>query len=436
MEIIALEVATVLVLVVLNGVFSMSELAVVSARRARLQPMADKGHLGARAAIELADEPRAFLSTVQIGITLVGILAGAFGGATISNLLAEQLARVPGLAGYAATISFLLVVLAITYLSIVLGELIPKSFALSAPEKIAIAVSRPMRLLSRAASPVVWLLSTPTSAVLRLFKVHASVEPPVTDEEIISLIDAGTKAGVFEKTEQDMFESVIHLGDQRVTTAMTPRTRVAWLDLDDPAETLKAMLAETPYSRLPVGRGRLDNIQGYVSAKGLLHQLAGGRDLDVLAAVRQPIYVPESVTVLELLETFRASATHLAVVVDEHGGVEGLVTMHDLLEVIVGEIERGPHAAADPRVTQGPDGSIVVDGRLPVEELAELIGAESLAEGGEGKYQTAAGFVLSRFSSFPRAGDRFRFGEQEFVVDTMDGHRVSKIRITRDPPSA
>src|SRR5215213_1107664 len=249
MSLIAFEVLLIFVLLILNGIFSMSELAVVSARRIRLQQSAENGSKGAKAALELAENPSSFLSTVQIGITLVGILAGAFGGATIAEILAAQFGKIPPLAPYAVAIAFTIVVAVITYFSIIVGELIPKSLALNSPEKIATIVSRPMKFLSRLSSPMVWLLSVPVSFVLKLFKVHASVEPPVTDEEIKGLIEAGTKAGVFEETEQNLIESVIPLGDQGVTSLMTPRTKIVWIDTENAPEKIREELIESRFSR-------------------------------------------------------------------------------------------------------------------------------------------------------------------------------------------
>jgi putative hemolysin len=433
MGIVAIEIAVVLVLIAINGIFSMSELAIVSARRVRLQHLADRGNPGARKAIELADNPRRFLSTVQIGITLVGILAGAFGGATLSSLLAAQLESIPTVAPYAATISFVVVVLAITYFSIILGELIPKSFALSAPEKIAIAVSRPMNFISRLASPVAWLLSAPTTAILKLFRLHARVEPPVTDEEIMGLIDAGTRAGVFEQQEQNLFESVMELGEQRVTSLMTPRTKIAWLDLDDPPEVIRKRLQVSAFSRLPVGRGTLDNIQGYVTAKSVLRHLLKDKDFDLSGVLQKPLYVPETVDVLELLEKFRESATHLAVIVDEFGGIEGLVTAHDLLEVIIGELANSPHAPPGPLFRKLADGSIVLDGRLAVHEFVEALEINELPDDEKSAYQTVAGFVLTRLGRIPSVGDHFNWGRYHFQIAVMERNRVSKVIAKPDP---
>lgn len=433
MGLIAFEVFLIFVLLIINGIFSMSELSIVSARRIRLQQQAEGGSKGARAALDLAESPRNFLSTVQIGITLVGILSGAFGGATIAQVIAERLNSFPSLAPYSVAISFTIVVAVITYFSIIIGELIPKSLALNSPEKIASIVARPMRLISRFSSPVVWLLSAPTSFVLRLFKVHASVEPPVTDEEIKGLIDAGTKAGVFEETEQDLIESVINLADYRVASVMTPRTRIAWLDIEAPPEKIKEELIRSRYSRLPVAQGSLDNLLGYAPAKHLLGHLLKENELSLRKTLKQPVYVPETNTVLELLEQFKESHTHFAVVVDEFGGVEGLVTMNDVLEAIVGELSNSQHTSPQKGMVLLANGSRLLDGRIPIVDFKAVLNLKEL-DGEEGdQYHTLAGFVITRLGRIPEVGETFEWSGFKFEVVEMDGNRLDKILIAPLP---
>ncbi|HEY8561404.1 MAG TPA: hemolysin family protein [Pyrinomonadaceae bacterium] len=429
MELILLEVLLIFALLIVNGVFSMSELAVVSARRIRLQQQAEKGDRGALAALELAENPSNFLSTVQIGITLVGILAGAFGGATIAGILGDFLKSVPVVAPYAATIAFALVVAVITYFSIVIGELIPKSLALNSPEKIASVVARPMRLISSVAAPFVWLLSVPTSFVLKIFRVRATVEPPVTDEEIKGLIDAGTKAGVFEKSEKDLIESVIGLGDQRVTSVMTPRTKIAWLDLDDSPEEIRGELVGSRFSRLPVARGRIDNIVGYATAKALLGHFIEKGELDLQPVLRAPFYVPETLTILELLEQFRESHTHFAIVVDEFGGVEGLVTINDVLEAIVGELPNSQHVLPEHGVSRRHDGAFVLDGRLPVLDFKDVLELKNLPDDEQDFYQTLAGFILFRLGKVPAIGETFAWDKYRFEVVSMEQNRIDKVLV-------
>lgn len=431
MEIVLLEILLIFLLLLINGIFSMSELAVVSARRIRLQQQAEKGDRGARTALELAENPSNFLSTVQIGITLVGILAGAFGGATIAEILAEKLNSVSFIAPYGTGIAFVLVVAVITYFSIVIGELIPKSLALNSPEKIASLVSRPMKLISTVSSPVVWLLSVPTSFILKLFRVTASVEPPVTDEEIKGLIDAGTKAGVFEETEQNLIESVIDLGNQRITSLMTPRTNIVWLDSADSTENIQQKLTESRFSRMPVAKGGLDNILGYASAKALLGHLIKNDEINLNAVLQQPFYVPETLTILELLERFRESHTHFAIVVDEFGGVEGLVTINDVLEAIIGELPNSQHIL--PGVLRRKDGSFIFDGRISIHDFKEVLGIKELPAEERDSYQTLGGFVLTRLGRIPEAGERFSWNNYEFEIISMAHNRVDKVLILPEP---
>lgn len=430
MEIILLEVGVIAVLILVNGLFSMSELAIVSARRVRLQPLAEQGDRGAAMAIELARNPRQFLSTVQIGITLVGILAGAFGGATISGLIAERIATLPFVGPYAVTIAFVIVVAVITYFSIIVGELIPKSFALNSPERLARLVSRPMAFVSRLSRPAVWLLSTPTTFLLKAFNVHASVEPPVTDEEIIGLLEAGTKAGVFEAEEKDMIESVIALEEQPVTSIMTPRVEIEWIDLAAPREEVLAKLRQGRYSRLPVGEGSLDEMRGYVAAKHLLAELASGAELDLLPVIRKPLYVPESVSIFGLLKRLREAHSHLAIVIDEFGGIEGLVTMHDVSEAIVGELAKSPDGEQSATAAETTEGVYSIDGRMSVFDLAdELEISEDVFDGAP--YDTAAGLALYELGRLPAAGETFLWQGFEVTVAATERNRVKTLRFVR-----
>jgi putative hemolysin len=429
MTLVGFEIFLILILLVINGIFSMSELAVVSARRVRLQNQADKGNKGALAALELAQAPGKFLSTVQIGITSIGILAGAFGGVTIAEFLGDWLNTSPVIAPYGTTIGFVVVIAAITYFSIIIGELIPKSIALNSPEKIASWVARPMKLLSFLASPIVWLLSSPTSFFLKLFKVHASVEPPVTDEEIKGLIDVGTKAGVFEESEQDLIESIIHLDDRRVSSLMTPRTKIVWLNLSDDIETVTNRLVETNYSRVPVCEGSLDAIIGYISAKTLLKVVLKEKRLDLRSALLQPLYVPETNTVLDLLKQFKEAHTHFAIVIDEFGGVEGLVTMNDVLEAIVGALSNSQHKLQRGAVRL-ESGSLLLEGRLSIIELKELLGVKDLPGEDSGQYHTLAGFIMTVLEKVPSVGERFEWSGYMFEVVAMESNRLDKVLVT------
>lgn len=407
----------------------MSELSIVSARKICLKYQAENGSKGAQAALALAESPNNFLSTVQICITLVGILAGAFGGATISRELAAYLENFPPLASHSQAVSYAIVGVVITYFSIIIGELIPKSIALNAPEKIASLIAGPMKFLSALAAPLVWLLSAPTSLFLKLFRIQAVVEPPVTDEEIKGLIDAGTKAGVFEETEQDLIESIIHLNDRRVASVMIPRTKISWLVIEDSVENLKQALIDSRFSRLPVCRGNIDTLIGYASAKAVLSQLLKENEINLKTILKQPVFVPETITTLELLELFKHAHTTFAVVIDEHGGVEGLVTMNDVLEEIIGELPISQHSASDEKAIGREDDSWLLDGQMSIVDFKETLDLKELPKDEQEQYHTLAGFVITRLGRVPIAGDNFEWSDFTFEVVNMELNRVDKVAV-------
>jgi putative hemolysin len=428
MTAVTFEILFILLLMIANGVFAMSETAVVSARKARLQQLANQGDAKARAALELANAPSRFLSAVQIGITLIGIMTGAFGGATIASKLANLLNLIPLLAQYSQTISLGIVILCITYLSLVIGELVPKQLALNNPERIASAVAPPMRLLSKLTSPVVHLLSLSTDTVVRLLGVRASTEPPITEEEIEVLLQQGTEAGMFKAAEQEMIERVFDLEEQRVSALMIPRRQIVWLDLDDSPEVNRQQINDSIHSRFPVCQGSLDNVLGVVQIKDLFTRTSAGEPIDLKASLRQPIVVPESVNALKVLELFKQSNLHMALVVDEYDIVQGLVTLNDILEAIVGDIpEIGEHT--EPQVVQREDGSWLLDGMLPVSEFKDLFEIEELPGEERGSYHTLGGFVISQMGRIPTSADRFEWRELRFEVVDMDGNRVDKVLV-------
>ncbi len=424
-------------LILLNGLFALAEIAVVSARKARLKLRADQGEENARRALALAQDPSDFLSTVQVGITLVGVLAGAIGTATIAAKLSEILSTIAFLAPYRNLVSVGVVVVVITYLSLIFGELVPKRVALTDPERTAMRVAAPMQWLAKAASPVVWLLSTSTDWVLRLIGVQPAGGPPVTEEEIKVMLQQGTLAGVFAEAEQELVAGVFRLGDRRVDTLITPRTEIAWLDPDDPPEVTLSKLTESQHSWFPVARQNLDNLLGVVQAKDLLNgclQEAGGGlgRLDLKAALIEPIIVLENMPALKVLERFKDSRIHIALVIDEFGGVQGLVTSHDLLEAIVGEIV----VTGEPdesEVIQREDGSWLVDGMLPVDEFKERFGIQNLPEEQVAQFQTMSGFIMSYLGRIPQTSDHFEWGGYHYEVVDMDGFRVDKILVLPVP---
>ncbi|MCC5631634.1 hemolysin family protein [Nostoc sphaeroides CHAB 2801] len=422
------EILIILVLIIANGVFSMSEMAIVSARKVRLQQLANQGDAKAKAALKLAESPNHFLSTVQVGISLIGILTGAFGGATIANRLAVYVKLVPLLAPYSEPLSFGIVVLIITYLSLIVGELVPKRLALNNPERIASIVAIPMEALAAIASPVVFLLSASTDLILRLLGITASTEPQVTEEEIKILIEQGTEAGTFEEAEQDMVERVFRLGDRPVSYLMTPRPDIVWLDLDDSAEENRQKMVDSAYSRYPVCQGGLDNVLGVMPVTDLLARSFRGEPLDLTVGLRQPVFVPESTRGLKVLELFKQTITHMALVVDEYGVIQGLVTLNDIMSEIVGDVP-STDGQDQPQAVQREDGSWLLDGMLPVEEFLELFGMEEWKSEESGSYQTLGGFVITHLGRIPAAADHFEWQSMRIEVMDMDGNRVDKVLV-------
>jgi putative hemolysin len=422
------EASIIVLLIILNGIFAMSEIAVVSARKTRLQQWANEGDSKARAALELANAPNAFLATIQVGITLVGILAGAYGGATVASEVASGLDNIPWLASYSRPLSLAVVVVVITYLSLIIGELVPKRLALNSPERIASTMAIPMRALARLASPVVYLLGASTDAILRLLGVKPSIEPPVTEEEIRSLIAQGTQAGMFEEAEQEMVERVFRLGDRRASAVMTPRTEIVWIDSDSSLEEIQQTIADSIHSRFLVARDSLDNVLGVVQAKELLLHFLRGEALDLVGNLQQPLYVPESMRALEVLELFKRSATHIALVIDEYGGIQGLVTPSDILEAIVGDL---PVAGEEhePLAVRREDGSWLLDGMLPIDDFKELFDLGRLPDEDQGVYQTLAGFVIMQLGRIPLVSDHFEWEGLRIEVVDMDGNRVDKLLV-------
>ena len=428
LSIIAGEILTVLLLLVLNGLLAMSEIAVVSSRRVRLEQRADAGSRAARAALALLAEPTRFLSTVQVGITLIGILAGAFGGATIAEQISLRLALVPALAPYSEALGLGIVVVGITYCSLIIGELVPKRLAMQRPEAIAMLVARPLSILADLASPVVSVLTASTQLVLRLFRVRVTPDVTVTEDEIRAMIVEGTEAGVLAPAEQEMLEGVFRLGEARVDRFMTPRTEVEWIDLGAGPEAIRAELARAAHSRLLVCRGRVDDVQGIVRVEDLLAQLLRGEPLDLVRALREVAFVPATTRAADLLERFRRSHERTALVLDEFGGVDGVVTMADLLEEVVGDLR--PVPTADQPVVKRGDGSWLVDGGAAVADLVELLDVPPLASTGA---NTLGGYIMNVLGHVPRVGEQCTVAGWRFEVVDMDGRRVDKVLVTRPP---
>jgi putative hemolysin len=420
------EIVIVLLLVLLNGFFAMSELAIVSARRARLKPIAEAGHKGARKAIELAEDPTLFLSTVQIGITLVGIVAGAYSGATLSAPLADALNDWPLIAPYAYPIAVTLVVATITYLSLIIGELVPKRIAMNHAEAIAMRVSLPMSLIAKIGAPLVYLLRVSTKGVLTLIGLGGERDDQVTEEEVKTMVAEGTETGVFARAEQHMIEGVLHLADYSIRSIMTPRPEVDWIDVNDATDATIQHIIASHHSRLLLCQGSVDEVLGVVHAKDLLHQIATGQPFDPRACMKPALTLHETTTILRLLELFRHAPTRMAVVLDEYGSVEGLVTVSDIFTVIAGEMSE-PDQMDESIIPRGP-GSWLIDGRTRLIDVERKIGAIGLVHN---DYSTLAGLVLHRLGRLPRVGENVTYNGFRFEVVDLDGRRIDKILVDR-----
>ncbi len=428
-----LEILIILLLIIANAVFVISEMAIVSARKVRLQQMASRGDTNARVALELANVPNQFLSTVQIGITLLAIVSGAFGESTITKRLMPLLELIPWLRPYSEAIAATLAIGIIAYLTLVIGELVPKRLALNNPEPIAAIVAIPMRLLSRIAAPIVALLGNSTETVLRLLGIRPNSEPQVTEEEIRVLIEQGTEAGMFEEAEQDIVERVFRLNDRRVERLMTPRPEIVWLDLDNSAQTNRQIIINNSHAQFPVCQGELDNVLGVVRVHNLLGRCLTSEPFDLTTTLQRPLYVPESMSGLKVLELFKQSGNHIALVVDEYGVIRGLVTLNDILEAIVGDIPSADQLD-EPAVVQREDGSWLVDGMLPIEEFFEVFDIRALPRTPRSNYHTVGGFVITNLGRIPIAADSFEWQGMRFEVMDMDGNRVDKVLMKPAPP--
>lgn len=425
----AVDIIVILLLIVLNGFFALSEMALASSNRSRLGVLEAQGVRGAARARRLAEDPQRFLPAVQVGITLIGILSGAFGGARLAALLTPALAAVPVLAAFADTLAITIVVAAITYFSLIIGELVPKQIALQNPERLAAAVAAPLEMLARAATPLVWLLGISSRLLMRTLGVHRASQQTVSEEEIKALLVEGEQTGVLETEERDMIERVLRLADKPVRAIMTPRHDVAWIDITDTQAEIAAALKQRPRSRFVVARGSIDNVVGVVQAKAILDTILDGRPFSIADSLRQPIVMPDTVTALDALERLRADDLGMALVMDEYGSFEGLVTAHDLLEAIVGDPDSA--APASDRGTETDESALILDGMMPVDEVKARLALPPLPS--PGTYHTLAGLVLALLRRVPREGDRIVFGGWLFEVAAMDGRRVDRVRASREP---
>ena len=420
------EIVVIILLIIINGLLAMSEASLLAARKAKLQQMVNEGDKAAGITLELLKEPNTFLSTIQIGITLIGVLAGAVGGATISETLAVSMSTLPYIGEYSESISIALVVIVITILTIWLGELVPKRLGINSPERIAKIAAGPMIFISTVFSPLVKLMSGATELVLTLFGIKPTNEPPITEEELQVLIDQGTQAGVFEEAEQDMVEGIFSLGDTRVYSVMTPRTEIVWLDVSDATEEILAKMSGSPYSRFPVRQDSLETIVGIVKSRDLLVTQLSGKEISLKELAKPAYFIPETMLASRALEVLKKNNAEMLLVVDEFGGVQGLLTINDILEEIVGVME-----GDEPQATQRQDGSWLLDGMLAVDEFKEIFELNDLPH--EDEYETLSGFIMTSLGRLPQTADHFEWNNLRFEVIDMDGRRVDKVLVTSKP---
>jgi putative hemolysin len=419
-----IELAIVVGLVVLNGFFALAEMSVVSSRRLRLQQLADAGSRGATRALVLMDEPGRFLSSVQVGITLIGIMSGAFGGATLGARLGVLLDEIPYVFPYGERIAFFLVVVLITALSVIIGELVPKRIALSDPEPIAARVARPLEFVAAIGRPFVWFFEHSTSLLLRLFGIRDRGRDAVTEEEVKFAIAEGTEAGVIDEVEEEMIHGVLELADRSVASIMTPRPDVYWIDLDDEPDTIARDVAECPYSRIVIARdGDMSHPLGVVQKKDLVEDLIRGDGVRLEARMLQPSHVPEGIPAMRMLQIFRTTPLHIAFVFDEYGDFQGLVTLTDIMSAVAGELPE-EHKQPPQELLKRDDGSWLVDGRAAIDEVKETLGLRMETNG---DFHTAAGLALEHMARIPEEGEHFDLEGWRVEVIDMDGNRIDKL---------
>ena len=424
--------AILLALIFINGLFAMSEIAIVSSRRARLQQFAEEGSTGAQSAIKLSEDPTRFLSTVQVGITSIGILSGALGESTVAEHLRLKLLQVPFLDAYAQPLSLVLMVFILTYLSLIIGELVPKRIAMQRPEVIAMLVAKPMQSISSLAAPLVLLLSASTNTVLRLLGARNSTEPTVTEEEIKVMIEQGTEEGVFDRAEQELVSNVLRLDDRNVGAVMTPRKDIVFLDVQQTYEENRDRLCDAPHTVIPLCDGGLDHVIGLVRSNDLLESLLRGEQIDFPRLAKSPLFVPKTITLMQLLEHFKRAHRPAALVIDEYGEVVGIATVNDVIEAIVGDFPGAEEE--DPLIVQREDGSWLVDGMLDLDGLKTLLKVDELPEEELGNFHTVGGLAMLQLGRVPRTGDVFELEGHRIEVIDMDKNRVDKLLISENKP--
>ncbi len=423
-----LSIVIILLLIVINGIFAMSEIALVSARKVRLQQMSKDGMKTAQAALDISENPNKFLSTTQIGITLIGILSGALGGASLSSSLSETINRVQWLAPYSNVLSVAIVVLLTTYFSLVIGELIPKRLGMNSPERIASAVALPMKAISWVMRPIVRLLSFSTDIGLKLLGIEASNDPVITEEEIKILMKEGAQSGIFESAEEDMVTGIFRLGGRYIDSIMTPRPEIEWIDLEEPIETILDQVINSTHSVFPVATGELDNVLGMLLVKDLLSKSLNGVIPSIKELVQPPLFIPDSASAIKALDLIKEAGSHAALVIDEFSGVVGMVTLYDMLKSIVGAIPTAGEEE-ESQVIQREDGSWLLDGLLDIDDVKEILGIDMLPEEDRVGYQTLGGFMMTMLDSIPQVGQFVDVHHLRFEVLDMDSKRVDKVLV-------
>ena len=418
----------ILFLILANGFLVMAQTALVAARKSQLQDWISRGNRRAKIALRLSGEPNRVLATIQATIRFLVIVSGVLAGRSLVLPFTDRLVEVPLIGTYGREVSPVIVVLVLSYFSLTVGELIPRRLASLYPETIAVLVARPLELLTRIAWPITRLLEFSTELGSRLFGHETVSTPQITEDEIKTLVKQGTEAGVFEETEQDMVEAVLRLGDKRARSLMTPRTQIAWLDRDDSIERIREKIIASGHSCFPVATGSLDKVDGIVQSKDLLAHSLAGQGLDLGSLMQQPLFVPRTITALEILESFKNSGQHIALVVDEYGGIEGLLTHHDILEAIAGDIpfDGRPN---DPKAVRRHDGSWLFDGMLSIDEFKEVFHLDDLPGEKRDAYQTLGGFLFTRMGRIPSVSEYFEWNGLRFEVVDMDGKRIDKILV-------
>lgn len=427
---IGISILIIFILIIANGIFAMTEIAIVTSKKNRLERMRDEGNTNAAYALKLAEDPNQLLSTIQIGITLIGVITGAFGGATIASQLSVYVEQIDFLAPYSYQLSFVIVVGISTYLSLIIGELVPKRIGLGNPEKVASAVAKPMFFFSKIGRPLIWVLSKSTELLLKLLRIKPTNEPNVTEEEITQLIEEGVYSGVVEEIEQDIVEQIFYLGDKRLSDILTTRTQLVWLDIEDPFEDNLRIINESAYSKFPVGKGSLDRFQGVTHTKDLLSKIASDEPFDLSDCIEDTHILPEYMKVFHALEILKKSGKHEAVVTDEYGGIEGFVTLHDIIEHIVGDMPEDDEEV--PQIIKRNEDTWLADGLVSLDAFIRYFDLEdSSIQKDRSRFHTLGGLVAYRIENLPKVKDTVQIENLLIEVIDMDGARLDKVLISK-----